>query len=94
MFMQIELHDPTSEALIQKRIASGAYANAEDVVRRALEVLDAEETWTDEERQALDVKIIRALDQLDRGEGISGEEARGQLQKRKAAWLEEHSATR
>lgn len=32
------------EDLIQKRLASGAFANAEDVVRRALEVLDDEES--------------------------------------------------
>ncbi len=92
--MQLDIHDPASEALIQKRLASGAYSSPEEVVRRALEVLDAEETWTDEERLALDTKITRALEQLDRGEGIPGEEARGQLQKRKAAWLEEQTATR
>ena len=90
--MQIELHDPTSEALIEKRLASGAYSSAEEVVRRALELLDAEESWTDEERDALYAKITRGLEQLDRGEGIPGEEARRRLQKQKAAWREEHPA--
>jgi Arc/MetJ-type ribon-helix-helix transcriptional regulator len=44
---------PDLETLINKRLSSGAYTNAEDVLRRALEVQDAEESWTDEERRAL-----------------------------------------
>ena len=74
--MNIEIHDPASEALVQKHLASGAYATAEEVVRRALEVLDAEETWGDEERHALNLKIGRSLEQFDRGEGNSGDEVR------------------
>src|SRR5271166_5677709 len=31
-------------------LATGAFANAEDVIRLALETLDAEESWTGEER--------------------------------------------
>jgi Arc/MetJ-type ribon-helix-helix transcriptional regulator len=45
------------ETLINKRLASGGYTNAEDVLRRALEAQDAEETWTDEERCALSAHI-------------------------------------
>jgi Arc/MetJ-type ribon-helix-helix transcriptional regulator len=44
---------PDLETLINKRLSSGAYANAEEVLRRALETQDAEESWTDEERRAL-----------------------------------------
>jgi Arc/MetJ-type ribon-helix-helix transcriptional regulator len=49
--MQLNL-PPDLETLIQKRLSSGAYTNAEDVLRRALEAQDAEESWTDEERSA------------------------------------------
>ena len=55
---------PDIEALVQKRLATGAFANAEDVIRRALETLDAEESWSDEERRALDEKIDGALEQV------------------------------
>jgi hypothetical protein len=41
---------PDLETLINKRLSSGSYATAEDVLRRALEAQDAEESWTDEER--------------------------------------------
>jgi hypothetical protein len=37
---------PDLEALINKRLSSGGYANAEDVLRRALEAQDAEESKT------------------------------------------------
>ena len=77
---------PDLEALVQKRLASGAFANAEDVIRRALEVLDAEESWTDEERRALDEKIDRALEQVAASRVYGPEEARQKL----AALREEH----
>jgi Arc/MetJ-type ribon-helix-helix transcriptional regulator len=44
--MQLNI-PPDLETLINKRISSGAYMDAEDVLRRALEAQDAEENWTD-----------------------------------------------
>lgn len=70
---------PDLEALVQKRLATGAFANAEDVIRRALETLDAEETWTEEERRALDEKIDRALAQVAGGRVYGPLEARRKL---------------
>jgi Arc/MetJ-type ribon-helix-helix transcriptional regulator len=79
---------PDLEALVQKRLATGAFANAEEVIRRALETLDAEESWTDEERSVLDEKIDRALDQVAAGRVFGPEEARRKL----AALREAHLA--
>jgi Arc/MetJ-type ribon-helix-helix transcriptional regulator len=79
---------PDLEALVQKRLATGALANAEDVIRRALETLEAEESWTDEERRALDCKIGRALEQVAAGQVCGPEEARRRL----AALRESHLA--
>jgi len=70
---------PDLEALVQKRLASGAFADAEEVVRRALEILDDEESWTPQERQALDEKIDRALAQVEGGKTYGPEEARRKL---------------
>ena len=81
---------PDLEALVQKRLATGAFANAEDVIRRALETLDAEESWTGEERRALDEKIDRALEQVTAGQVYGPEEARRKL----AALREAHLANR
>jgi Arc/MetJ-type ribon-helix-helix transcriptional regulator len=79
---------PDIEALVHKQLATGAFANAEDVLRHALEVLNAEETWTDDERSALDEKIDRALEQVAAGRVYGPEEARRKL----AAWREAHLA--
>ena len=79
---------PDLEALVQKRLATGGFANAEDVIRRALETLDAEESWTDEERRALDEKIDRALEHVVAGRVYGPEESRRKL----AALREAHLA--
>lgn len=67
------------QPLVDKRLASGEYGSAEEVFRRALEVLEAEETWTDEERRALDQKIDNALAQVAAGNVYGPEEARRKL---------------
>jgi Arc/MetJ-type ribon-helix-helix transcriptional regulator len=79
---------PDLEALVQKRLDTGAFANAEDVIRRALETLDAEESWSDEERSALNEKIDRALEQVAAGRVYGPDEARRKL----AALRETHLA--
>ena len=79
---------PDVEALVQTRLATGAYANAEDVIRRALETLDDEESWTEAERRIIDEKIDRALEQVAAGRVYGPEEARRKL----AALREAHLA--
>jgi Arc/MetJ-type ribon-helix-helix transcriptional regulator len=63
--MQLDV-PPDLEALVQRQLATGAFANVEDVIRRALETLEAEESWTGDERRALDEKIDRALERRRR----------------------------
>ncbi len=77
---------PDLESLINKRLSSGAYADAEDVLRRALEAQDAEESWTDEERQALSAHIEEGFLQAERGELIGAVETRSQIEAMKEHW--------
>ena len=84
---------PDIEALVQKRLATGAFANAEDVIRQALEAQDAEESWTEEERRALATHIEEGFLQAERGELIDGEEARRQIRAMKERWLQERSSS-
>jgi Arc/MetJ-type ribon-helix-helix transcriptional regulator len=79
---------PDLEILVQKRLATGSFENAEEVFRRALETLEAEESWTAEERGALDEKIDRALAQVAAGNIYGPDEARRKL----AAMRETHLA--
>jgi len=85
---------PDLETLINKRLSSGAYASAEDVLRRALEAQDAEESWTDEERRALSSHIEEGYQQALRGELIDGDQARREIQVMKENWLQERASKR
>ena len=77
---------PDLETLIKKRLSSGGYTDAEDVLRRALEAQDAEESWTDKERQAISAHIEEGYLQAERGELIDGAQARREIQEMKDDW--------
>lgn len=87
--MKIELK-PEDEQLIQKRLQSGAFHTIDEVIHDALASQDAEENWLQENRDVIDAKIARGLEQLNAGRGISGDAARTRLQERKTAWLNEN----
>lgn len=69
-----------------KRLSSGGYTNAEDVLRRALEGQDAEESRTDEERRALSAHIEEGFSQAERGELVESAQARREIQAMKNEW--------
>lgn len=88
----MELHVPPDlEQLIEKRLSSGAYANAEDVLRRALQAQDAEESWTDEERRALSAHIEEGYLQAERGELIDGTQVQREIQDMKDSWRQQRT---
>jgi antitoxin ParD1/3/4 len=74
------------EQLIQNHLDTGRYANAEEVLAIALQLLtrlDTEhQTWIEETRQQIAIGIA----ELDRGEGVDGATAmEGYLQQFQAA---------
>jgi antitoxin ParD1/3/4 len=89
--MTIEINRPEIEALIQQRLHSGAFESVEDVLFDALEMQGEREAWLRENKEAINAKIERGLAQLDRGEGVPGDELRSRLEADKAAWLADHS---
>jgi antitoxin ParD1/3/4 len=73
---------PEHEKLIQDRLDTGRYANAEEVLAIALQLLarldNEHQAWIEETRQQIEIGIA----ELDRGEGIDGRTAMdGYLQK-------------
>lgn len=77
---------PDLATLIKKRLESGVYTSVEDVLRRALEAQDAEESWTEDERRALAGHIEEGYLQAERGELAEGEQARSEIQTMKENW--------
>lgn len=91
--MTIEINRPEIEALIQQRLHSGAFESVEDVLFDALEMQREREAWLQENKGAIDAKIERGLAQLDRGEGITGDQLRSRLTADKRAWLKDRSGS-
>lgn len=91
--MQVNV-PPDLETLINKRLSSGGYTSVEDVLRRALEAQDAEESWTEEERHALADHIEAGYLQAENRVLIDGEQARFDIQVMKENWRREHSSRR
>ena len=80
------------QTLVERRLATGGYADVEDVFRRALEAQDAEESWTDEERRALSAHIEEGFLQAERGELIDGATVRAEMQAMKGEWSKKRQA--
>jgi hypothetical protein len=68
--VKIEIRDAALEARIQKQLQATGSGSVEEVLVRLLETQEEQDRWLLENRDAIDVKIRRGLDQLDRGEGI------------------------
>jgi antitoxin ParD1/3/4 len=88
--MHIDIQDPALEARLQRQIQATGAGSAEEALSRLLQTQEEQDRWLLENRAAINAKIRRGIEQLDRGEGIPGDEAWARLEKRKAAWLEQN----
>ena len=82
--MKIEIRDPQLAARIEKQRRTSDSENIEDVLRRLLETQEEQDRWLLENRDAINAKIRRGIEQLDRGEGIPEERIDAHLAKLKA----------
>jgi len=69
--MNIEIRDAALEARIRKQLEATGSGSVEEVLLRLLETQEEQDRWLLENRQAINEKIQRGIDQLDRGEGIA-----------------------
>jgi Arc/MetJ-type ribon-helix-helix transcriptional regulator len=81
MAIQLKLEQ---ENRISEALRSGAYSSADDVIDRALDVLHEQDKWLLANRQAIDSKIRKGLENLDHGEGIPAHELDAYLARLKA----------
>jgi antitoxin ParD1/3/4 len=88
--MMIQL-TPEDEELIQKRLESGVFRTAGEVIHDALAMQKAEADWLAQNQEAINDKIAQGIRELDRGQGVDGAEARTRLDRRKADWIDGQS---
>lgn len=81
--MKIEIHDAALEARIQKQLQATGSGSVEEVLVRLLETQEEQDRWLSENREAINAKIRRGIDQLDRGEGIPEDQLDAYLAKLK-----------
>jgi hypothetical protein len=68
--VNIEIRDAALAARIQKRLQATGSSSIEEVLAHLLETQEEQDRWLLENHEAIDAKIRRGVDQLDRGEGI------------------------
>jgi hypothetical protein len=81
--MNIEIHDAALEARIKKQLQATGSGSVEEVLLRLLETQEEQGRWLLENREAIDAKIRRGIEQLDRGEGIPEDQLDAHLTKLK-----------
>ena len=82
--MTIEIHDAALEARLRKQIQSTGAASAEEALQRILETQEEQDRWLLENKEAINVKVRRGIEQLDRGEGIPEDQLDAHLARLKA----------
>jgi hypothetical protein len=81
--VKIKIDDAGVEARIQKQLQATGSTTVEEVLVYLLETQEEQDRWLLENRVAINAKIRRGLDQLDRGEGIPEEQLDAYLTKLK-----------
>lgn len=71
-----------AELFIREEVARGRYDSPQEVVQEGLRLLHERETLEQQWQEQLNGQIEEGLAQLDRGEGIPGEQAFGALRQK------------
>jgi antitoxin ParD1/3/4 len=73
---------PELERLVTEKVVSGRYTSASEVIREALRLFEEHDQLKRQRLTEVREKIDRSLQQLEDGQGISGQEARARLRRR------------
>lgn len=63
-----------AERFVREQVDSGRYESTHEVVRESLRLLQEQAQIEEQRRLALEAKIDKGLSELERGEGIAGED--------------------
>lgn len=81
--MNIEIHNAALEARIQKQLQVTGSGSVEEVLVRLLETQEEQDRWLLENRETINARIRRGIDELNRGEGIPDDQLDAHLAKLK-----------
>ncbi len=81
--MNIKIEDAALEERIRKQLQATGSGSVEEVLLRLLETKEEQDRWLLENRDAINSKIRRGIEQLDRGEGIPEDQLDAHLAKLK-----------
>jgi hypothetical protein len=81
--MTIEIRDAALEARLQKQLKSTGSRSVEGLLLHLLETQEEQHRWLSENRESINAKIRRGIEQLDRGEGIPDHQVEFHLRKLK-----------
>lgn len=73
---------PALEKLVQRKVASGLYTSASEVIREALRLFEYENRLYQAKLENLRKDIAVGIKQADRGELVSGKEAFNKIRNR------------
>ena len=82
--MHIEIRDTSLEARIQKQMQATGAVSAEEALLRLFDTQEEQDRWLHENRDAINTKIRRGIEQFDRSEGIPEDELDAYLMRLKA----------
>lgn len=82
--MRIEIQDPSLEARLREQFKSTGANNVEDVLRHLLETQEEQDRWLVENKNVIQAKIRRGVEQLDAGQGIPEADLDSHLSKLKS----------
>jgi antitoxin ParD1/3/4 len=75
---------PELEKLVARKVESGLYQSASEVIREGLRLLDGQDRLREVQLDEVRKQVQIGLDQLDRGEGIPGDEAYARMKQKSA----------
>ncbi len=71
--------DPATEQRIQREVARGPYREPDELINRALDLLESQEIWLLRNKEAIHQRLSESMAQAERGETHSPTEVRSLL---------------